>query len=75
MIRAPKIIYSKWETIAVDILIPSQIGSWFRNRGNNVMNVAPSMPPTIEPNPPMMTMNRMLNDKLISNARGSQEPK
>ena len=49
-------------------------GSWLRKIGISTMKAAPRNEPRIEPSPPMMTMNRIWNERLMSKASGSQEP-
>ena len=43
--------------------------------GSNRMNAAPRKAPMIEPTPPMMIMNRILNDISSEKPSGSTEPR
>ena len=44
-----------------------------RNTGSSRMNPAPKNGPMIVPRPPMIAMNRMRKERLMSNAAGSTE--
>ena len=62
-----------------DIIVAS-IAPWntllptlFNNTGNNSIKAAPIKAPLIVPNPPRITINKILKDSLISNATGSND--
>src|ERR1700730_18460378 len=78
-IRAPKIIDSKFDTVAVLIFQPNSApnggSAWLRKIGSNTMKAAPSTLPRIEPRPPMMTMNMSWKERSMSKAAGSHEPR
>src|SRR5258708_13972552 len=78
-IKAPKIIDSKFDTVAVLIFQPNSAPSggsaWLRKIGSSTMKAAPSTLPRIEPRPPMMTMNMSWKERSIEKAAGSHEPR
>src|SRR5215467_8835551 len=70
----PNSMNSICDIVAVEIGIPSHDGSWLSVIGSSTMKAAPRNEPRIVPSPPMMIMNSTWNDRLTSNASGSQEP-
>jgi hypothetical protein len=67
MISPPKMMDSRFETTACEISTPErceiQPEARLRKIGNSTMKPAPRNEPRIEPTPPMITMNRILNER------------
>ncbi len=74
-IKDPKIIKLKCSTVAALIGILSNKGKFVIRIGTRTIKAAPMNAPEILPKPPMMIMNKISKDMLISNTSTSAEPK
>ena len=70
-ISAPKIIDCRLVTRLTGTSSPARRGALSRKIGNSTMKAAPRKEPRMLPRPPMMTMNRIWNERSISKALAS----
>src|SRR6266496_3709441 len=79
MMSAPKTITSRFDMSPEGSVMPSTLSSGcatlLRKIGSSVMKAAPMNDPRMLPTPPMMTMNRILNERSRLNASGSTVPR
>ena len=74
MIKPPTIKNSRWAARSVGH--PSHATkTFFKTTGNKTRKAAPAKLPNIEPKPPIMIMNNILNDLVIQNASVSAAPR
>jgi hypothetical protein len=74
-ISAPKIIKLKCSTVAALIGIPNINGRFVIKIGIRTMKAAPKNAPETLPSPPMITMNNISKEMLISKTSTSAEPR
>ncbi|MNO94122.1 hypothetical protein D3C76_857340 [compost metagenome] len=67
MISTPKMIFCRFCSCPASTAPPSKAcPTWLSRIGNRLMNAAPTKLPAMLPMPPIMMMNRIWNDRLIS---------
>ena len=75
MIRPPKMMSWKLDTKPAPSASPNSAGTTLSSRiGSSTMNAAPRKEPMMEPTPPMMIMNKILNDRSRLKPSGSTVP-